>query len=240
MELIVRNDNSVAQAIGGLFENVDFSGMSAIVENIGDVSKDLTDGEKQLASQLVADWEVDIISTLEMKAEEMQQFVQFLDLSERLYYSTHNDNEMHDIYGEVLANKTGTLALYQQFLAKRQEAKEFEQEKKPHQTILGSDASFAEKTKAETDYAYEISVFEVDLTRLIRQSLKLEREWKKEILKNTEVQELLLGAKKFKKGLTKLEKECKTKSRLAKLNIAVNSKEARAALAELLNFKIAI
>ena len=246
MELIIKGNNSVGQAIGGLFESVDFSGMTPLIEKIGDTSKDLSDGEKQIATQLVDQYERDVLSSLAEKGVEMKQFIEFLSTGERRINAynfgdiENHDNYMHDLYGHVLAEKTGTTGFYEAYLEKKDELSDFRSNKKPEKEILGVDSTLKDKLKAEKDFEYEQSIFEIEQTRLERQMFRLEREWKKEVLKNKEVQELLLGAKKFSKQVTKLEKDLKNKTRLAKLNVAISSKDAREALAELMNFKISI
>lgn len=244
MELIIKGNNTVGLAIGGLFENVDFTGMTPLIEKIGDTSKDLTDGEKQLASQLVDQYEEDVLGSLAEKSKEMTHFITFLNPNERRTHYYHNyeshDNYMHDMYGHTLADKTNTMGSYQAYLDKKDELAEYRDTRKPEKPILGADASVKETIKHEKDYEYELSVYEIEELRLERHMYKLERDWKKEMLKNEEVQELLLGAKKFAKQVTKLEKDLKSKTRLAKLSVAISSKDAREALAELMKFKIAL
>lgn len=236
-QLIVKKENQISLVMDDLFKEVDFSGLNKVIDNIAE-HNEFTENEKQLANELIEQWNEDVISRLYTKNAEMGSFLEFLDTSERrggFYEHLRDDIDLIEDYGEILAEKTNTLSEFDEYMNARN-VLEDHQQNRPEKNVFGLDTSISEKLEKEKNYELEMKKYEIQEVKLKREMYTLDRKWKKLINENKDVKKLVQQAKKFNKNLNKLVKESREKARLAKLNVSISSKESRKILRELLDF----
>lgn len=229
--------NSVAALTHDLFKDIDFSGISTAIENIGAHNQNMTIEEKEMATSIVTQWQKDVIVRLREKGTEFSNFVSFIE-----HTSTHgriSGQDLFDEIGEELADKTNTVTQYDKLIAALDELEKHYQTR-PIEPIEREDRTYKEKLEEEKKYSLEKAQYNLKETKLVREVYLAEFEWKKLVKQNKEVKELLKKSKRFNKDIGKFTQMCEDKAQLAKLNIAVSNKGVRDSLRELLNFNATI
>lgn len=229
-------NNSVAIITNDLFSDIDFQGISAAIEKIGQSNGSLTTEEKEMANAIVSDWQHGVVGKLHTKNNEMNDFIGFFEVGS--HGRVVGADKLED-FGELLADKTRTVLEYDALVAIL-EVLEDHQQTRPEQPIEREDRTYKESLEEAEAYRLGVAKYDLTQTRLYREVYQAERAWKKLVKENKEVKELLKKARRYNKDLGKFTDLARDKAQIAKLNITVSDKVVRESLRELLDFSIDI
>src|SRR5690606_3787938 len=101
MIVIAAAKNPVAVVTRGLFDDIDFSGISAAIEKIAQSNGQMSVEEKEMANGIVDQWQKDVIDRLYGRSNEMSRFIKFFEVSPG---DTPNRDKLED-FGLELAQK---------------------------------------------------------------------------------------------------------------------------------------
>lgn len=225
-------NNSVAAITSDLFRDIDFKGISQAIENIGNHNGTLGVEEKEMASELVAQWEQDVVTRLRDKGHEMNEFVQFFNTG---YEGRVSQQERLEDIGADLAAKTNTYNEYTALVQTLEDLEDLHQQR-PIQPIEREDRTYKEKLEEEKKFQLDMAKYNLAVTKKNRELYQYETAWKKLLKQNKEVAELIKKAKEYNKSVSKFQQNCHDKAQVAKLNIMISNQDVRQSLRELLDF----
>lgn len=221
-----------------LFETKGFEEINQTIENLGNHTGTLTDKEKEFAVQIVGSWERNVLEEVQEKKTEIEAFIQlFKGERGRDYYIKDRVVDLIEEYGEELAEKTNTVPLFEAYLEARKELKQ-EEKFDIDEPIINETMSVIEEKSSIMNYELEVTKHKIVVKKLRNTMYKAEREWLEVLEKNPLVASMLEEARRAKRKLAKMDRECKKKSDLAKLNITISNEEMRKTLKELMKFSI--
>jgi hypothetical protein len=229
-------NNPVGQLVNDLFRDIDFSGIAQAIENIGNHSGSLTVEEKEYATDIVKQWESDVISRLNDKAHEMQVFLNFFEPARNGYLS---NEDLFEEVGEELAKRTNTKNEYDAVVRIYKELRDL-YDNRPEQPNFDENTTRKEQVEKEKAYEKEMAIYNMKVKHKERELYLADKKWKELLKQDKNVDELLKRARKFTKNLSKFKSMCHDKAQVAKLNIMVSQTNVRQALRELLNFSATI
>lgn len=219
-----------------LFGDIDFNGLSGALDAMADASGELTVEEKEMAIGIVKEWDNNVVTRLREKGYEMDTFINFFNSN---YSGTNLGHLTLQEFGPELAEKTNTENEFKAVLTAEDELRQHH-DSVPEQPIPSETDSYEDKVRAQKEYEAEMSIHKVKDTRLQKQLNVAIGEWKRALNETTPVKDLLAQARKFKRGVGKMQQTAHDKAQIAKLNISISSKTARDSLRELLNFTTTI
>ncbi len=233
--LVISAGAQLQTNVFNIFKDIDFSGLSAAIEAIGDHTGELEKDEKDFAIKIIGEWEDSVISRLNNHSQEMSQFVNFF--SNNNYYGggIFTDQRL-----EALADQSNTRMLYDAWQEAKEALNEHDLNAPESPWLEDPDLTYAEKQVAQQEYRVLNTKHGLATTRLTRKVNEAERTWKKAVNKDEGVKELIAKAQTYVRNVSKYSNECSDKSRLAKLNISIASKDVRASLKGLMDFAIGI
>lgn len=233
--IATKEDNKLALALTILNE-VDFEGLNNIIDKLGNNSNVLTVEEKQAASEIINEWQNDVIDKLQHKYHETSGVLAFFGVDDNSYRFWGNKNtEFTEDQKMILAEQTDTKELYEkceQLLVEIQD----HQLERPDNYIEDPDLSYNANLLARKDNEKLHMLYNMEHTKLTKAREKAEATWIKALKKDKKIKDLISTTRKYNNNIEKLKSDCKNKSNLAKLGINVSSLETREALKELLSF----
>ena len=211
-----------------LFKDIDFSGLNAVIDNIATYSHELQETEKELANDIIDEWQKSVIARLQERGNEMRRFLQFFEINEC------SDPLFIEI-GEELAVKTGTESLFKNVMDAIKTYKAT-QSSKPEKPITDLETTLDTELTSTSSYKLETKKHEINLEKDRQLLRKAERKWKNELTEHDEVKALIQKATQYQRKLTTFRFDCEDKGQLAKLNVSISNQDVRNSLKELIEF----
>jgi hypothetical protein len=232
-------NNAVAKAVvNDLFKDIDFTGISTAIENIGNVNGSLTAEEKEMANSIVDQWQNDVMARLRNRGHEMSDFVDFFEVGSNGH--VRGADKLDEI-GEDLATQTKTVKEFQHLQDLLDELMDlFETRPEEPSNQLNINKTQKEILEEENQYKLDYAKYNLAVKKKQREIYLAEKAWKKLLKQNKEVAELIKKAKKFNKEMSNFTNMCHDKAQIAKLNITVSNVDVRKSLRELLNFSATV
>ena len=218
--------------------NMDFNELSGMVDKLGNKSMELKIEEKQTASNILLEWEENILKKLDKHLKKMNFVKQWeKDYKNILIIGRYNkpfctrcpslDHDEVVISKEMvmdISKQTNTLKITELIF---KEIEEFEDIVKVKTNI--------EEDYNDEDYSRTTALmFVLEKTKLELKLAKLEKsifsnikKWKMSISKIKIFQDFMLKANKFRNDFDKFVELCKSKGRLARLNINIDDQDFR-------------
>lgn len=221
---------SLAVGLPKLLADIDFNGLNAAIESIANNNGSLTDKEKELAVNIVGEWERTVIERVRNREYDVNSMLNSFDPS-------NNHISFDEEESEQLALATGTMAsykTYQDIVEQVRELRDDMPEKEPKE--LGT--TVQQQIDDENQFTADMAKYQIEMSRLQRREFLALKAWKKELANDQKVKDMIANARKFKKNISKLNNQCSDKARLAKLNISISSQDVRDSLRSLINFSI--
>lgn len=242
-EVAVVNQNQGGQLvdISGLeiFKDVDFKGLSGAIETMAQNNKELAPEEKQMAIQIIDSWQSNVVERLNDHSNDMNGFIALFEVGNYNYHygvTTFPEETL-----EAIAQKTGTLTLYQAWKAAdavyEEESLKLKDLERP---VPDLETTYQEQLDAQKNYELEEAKLRIRIGKLRHTAERAEGEWKRTVKQDPGIKGLLAKAKSYTRNLNKYTRECESKGQLAKLNISISSEAIRNSLKELLEFAVTI
>lgn len=229
------SNNQIAPLVQDLFQDIDFKGISSAIDNIANHNKTLAPEEKEMAADLVDQWEADVVSRLNNKGHEMNQFIDFF----KVKGAELRKSEQFDLIGYDMAIKTKTKKEHKALVDAIEQLSDL-YDRRPDAPVEREDRTLREQLEEESQYKLDLAKHNIAEKKIKREIYLLDKKWKTQLLKNKEVNELLKKARHFTSNLHKFSNLCSDKSQIAKLNIAIANDDVRNSLRELLDFNMTI
>lgn len=223
-----------------LFGDVDFSTLNGSVEALANASSELGDEEKKAATNILHEWEYNVLERLEDRKTDVENFLNFLNGKE--FYSYRYDSFEDEIGIDALAEmsqKTKTTKEFKAYVNAREAYESFKLNA-PEEPIDDVTLSYEQKELERREYELLRTKFEIGKKKASRKITLTRRVWLKALVSKEEIKELMRSLTSYKRKLNKFKGDCKAKSQNARLNVAISSKEAREAIKDLLDFAIEI
>jgi len=215
-----------------LFKELDFKQLNGSIEKLGGCSKKLSEKEKEIGTNLLGEWEHNVIDKLNTKENELKSVVNFVNNGECNY---NFDSNYYDKMKTTLVEMSGTQQDYETFLAIEKQVKELELETPerpnidPNKTIIDNDKIYGDYERTLVDF----SIKEKKLRFTLKQA---HAKWLADLRKNENVKAMIGGIDAYLVKLKQYKADCKDKAHLAKLNIAISDAATRKAIKEIIEF----
>ena len=231
------DQNPIAVIAPSLFPHVDFNGLNATISTLANHTAELTPEEKVSAVAIVRDWEGHIIKRLRTKAGELQSMLRYFGVS----YNGNYYGGAADINEDVeieLARVTETMEPYEAYVEALEEYEDYVRTERPESPFIDTDTTLEQQEKLNADYTAAMATFKIKVRNLEHKRNVRYTTWKRQMQADPNIKLMIKDAKKFLGSITDLEASCSEKSKLASMNIAINSPQVREALKDLLTFSI--
>lgn len=235
-EVIVLTGKGLAEELlPNLFSDINFGGLNNAIDKMGESSHQLTIEEKQMAIGIIEDWNSNVVKRLHNKEQDMSVIEWFFKDN----YQLNLGHMSLDEFGEDLANKTETLALYNEM---RQAEKELQasSDDRPIAPIKDTTTTLEEQIQEGKKYEAEVLLYDIKHAKLQKLYNSSVIKWKRALLGTDIVKDLLVNVRKQKRAFSKFYTEADDKTQLAKMSISISSDKARDALKELFKFSTTI
>lgn len=234
-QVVVANVGSVLRE--NIFADIDFSLLDNAIENIGNHSSNLTDGEKEMAVEIVNTWEEKVIDRLHDKRYDLSQLKHFLSIptSEDDLFDATEYLELES----VLAAQTSTEHLYKILVAARDEL-EAHTKKEPLPPIVEHNTVVEVDIQQTHSFYAELQIFENKSNALSRKILIAEKNWKTALADNSSIKHILNLVHTKLGEIKKLILTSSEKSSVAKIQIAIPDEEVRNNLKAMFDFSKSI
>jgi len=212
-----------------MFVDMDFDTLNGAIEQLGTFSGKLTDKEKELAVNILTDWEKNVIDKVSVKKRELKDVISFVK-GGYLY-----DTEFTFKISTKLAEVSNTEDLFNIYIENKQKLIEFEQEI-PVKPLHNPSLTEFENDEIYRDYVFELTKSNATI-KLFKYNMTLShRQWFNKMKKSQEVITITGEMDAYLVKLTKYNTECKDKSQLAKVNISIANEDVRNSIKEIINF----
>lgn len=222
------------QIVPNLFNDIDFNGLNNAIDNMAAASGDLSESEKQVAGEIIDNWNDSVVSRLDEKTSEMESIIDFFNA--KLSRTNMSNMELED-FGPALAEKTNTKQAYDKITNNLQDLDQLE-DSKPQKPAKSEKDTLEEDIKKQNKYEAERAVHKLKEARLEQTLRNNIGKWKREMNESDVVADMLRQARKFMKASRTMYNEANDKAQLAKLNISIASESARTSLRNLVDFTI--
>jgi hypothetical protein len=222
-----------------LFKGVDFAGLNKTIESLAENNKELSNEEKTLAVQVINDWTNSVTDKLRVHQSEMNSLLNFFDGNGygNNYYNGRHHGVIDDAKQEELAGVTNTLDLYNKYRDADELVNDLRRNT-PEYPVENVDETKAEYVIRMRDYEKANALHSLEISRADRTKSLAFNAWKKAIIANPDIKDILKKARSYVKNVDNLYTDCKNKGNLAKLNVTISSANVRTALRELLDFSV--
>jgi hypothetical protein len=234
-----KKSNDIA-VFNDLFGDIDFSTLNGSIESLASVSGNLNEDEKSAATNILHEWESNVLERLNARNDDVNNFLGFL--TGREYYNYQYNSFEEEVGIDViaqLAKKTKTTKEFKAYLDAKDALDAFELTK-PEEPIDDVTISYEEKEIERRQYELLQTKYDIGRKKASRKITLTRRAWLKVMVTKDEIKELVKNLNSYKRKLNKFKGDCKAKSQNARLNVAISSKEAREAIKDLLDFAIEI
>ena len=223
-----------------LFGDIDFSTLNGSIESLAKASGTLGEDEKRAATDILHQWEENVLERLEDRKSDIENFLNFLAGREHYGYRyEYLEDEMGmDAFAD-LSKKTKTMKEFKSYLEAK-EAFETFLLNAPEEPVDDVTVSYEDKELERREYELLRTKYEIGKKKASRKIILTRRTWIKALVANEEVRKLMGNLASYKRKLNKFKGDCKAKSQNARLNVAISSQEVREAIKELLDFAIEI
>lgn len=215
-----------------LFQELDFKNLNGAIVKLGSSSKKLSEKEKEIGTNLLGEWEKNVVEKLETKERELRAVVDFINSGERNYSF---DSNYYDKMKVALVEISETKKQYEEFLAAEIKLSELKLEEPvrpnidPNKTIIENDSIFGDYERKLVDF----SIKDKKLRFLLKQA---HSKWISAIRANERVKAMIGGIDAYLVKLKQYKSDCKDKAHLAKINIAISDMATRKAIQEIIEF----
>lgn len=235
-EVIVLTGKGLAEELlPNLFSDINFGGLNAAIDKMGESSHQLDLDEKQMAIGIIEDWNSNVVKRLGNKEQDMNVIEWFFKENYQLNLGHMSLRE----FGDDLARKTDTLVSYN---AMQQAEKELQAsyDSKPEAPIKDTTTTLEEQIKEGKEHEAAVLLYDIKHAKLQKLYNSSVIKWKRALLETDVVKDLLVSVRKQKRAFSKFYAEADDKTQLAKMSISISSSTARDALKELFKFSTTI
>jgi ribosomal protein L17 len=224
-----KQNTAIAIVGKGLFNDIDFASLNKAIDSLGGASKTLTSEEKTAGTDIIHEWEDTVIRRLRNKNTEMRNIVYFFSAG-NLNMNIFDKNQL-----AALAVQTETDDMYQVILDYDEEIADLNAER-PERPDHDLNLSELQNLLNGKEYEMAMLKFTKRVGAIELKRNKAIKEWKKALIKDDSVKEMVAKASEYDKSLDTAINQCKEKSQIARLNVMIGNDDVRASLRELLNF----
>lgn len=218
--------------IHNLFNDIDFDGLNGAISEMAKTNKDLTPDEKEMARNIIDEWNGSVIDRLRNKSRDMRGLLYFFRPESN---GTVINNINLEDFGPEIAKNTNTVKEFEIVLSLIEQSRDI-QNNKPVEQPRPANSTTEEEIERKNNYQTEMGLYELQRTRVNKETNIAIGKWKTIMCESNVVKEILAGARKFERGYDDMTRQAKEKSQLAKLNISISSDVVRKSLTELLTF----
>lgn len=213
-----------------LFKNVDFSGLTNAIENLGNHSTDLTAKEKKYAVEIVNNWNSNVKDRINLHNQDISNILSFFvpDANSTLN-ATITLKKL-----EQLSEAVGLEQLFTEYTNLTESISSKSQEIQYY--FEDPDKTYTENKLVKNKLDYENAKLHIQIEKL--KSLQRNKlvTLINEMNKTEPIISLIENSRIYSTTVKKMKNECDIKTDMAKLNIYISSTETRKALKELMEF----
>ena len=243
LTIVKQQENAVGALATGMFKDIDFAGLNRIIDVIGDKSANLGAEEKMAATEIVSQWENNVLARLKANGNKMRGMTQMLNKNSQSHLwlnPTVGSNYMSQEQIDQIVFATDTKALFKEAQLAYEMQHEFRKENAPESPYTDDNMSYNEIARLTKRYEAEQSRYNIECTRYARKTHLAFQAFIKVLVKHKSVKEMLKKAEAYTASLEGYTTECQNKATMAKLNIQISSSEIRNMIHEMLDFASSI
>jgi hypothetical protein len=216
-----------------VFNELDFSQLNTAIEKLGSTSKKLTEKEKEIGTQLLTEWEKNVIEKIENKRKELSAVRDYIKNGAENFWGF--DEAFITKTKEQIVNISGTKDLYNKYLAAKKKSKA-ESLKEPKRPTMDPNKTINENDRLYADYERELVEYNITARRLEYVTNTLHNKWMAAVRKSSNIKKMIIAMDNHMLNLSKYKVECKDRGHLARLNVAISDEKAREAIKEIIEF----
>ena len=222
---------TAVETINGYFADISFKELASSIEMLAN-SHDhkMSDSEKQIASEIIDRWQEDVVNAISEKEREANSYIHSFESSSP--YMRIPEEEL-----ETVVNATGTRALYDKYIALKENVVKIEMDH-PKQYRMDIDDTVQDVIDGRESARAKQLKYNIKLASARTMEENALVELKKELLKHEVVREFLRKARSYKRKVSKFKKECHEKGQLAKICVLIDNENVQKVLKELVDFSV--
>ena len=214
------------------YTNVNFDDLNKSITKLGQYKGRLSKEDKKMGTELLDDWQENVISRINQKEHELELIEGFFGIKDG-YYNFQAGEYQH--MRENMATLSNTGKYYTKWLEVQNEV-ELHKLKLPQQPEYDPEKSEIENDKQYTSYHKEKVEYDIERKKLAFAETKAWNKWLYEMKKSKEIKDFLSKIVSYRRQLNAYKNDCKTKTHMAKVNLAISNDDVRASIQELLEF----
>lgn len=238
--LSVGEKELVLAAGGKLFDEIDYTSLDNVIENIGSHSGELTTDEKMYAADAIGQFENRIVSTLKNKQSNLREFLRVLQISPSCdFYEVLRFVDAKKYVSKLLSlNDKETLVAFVERFNKVvdlvEEYNEYKETNCPEEPILDTyNMTQAQIEREKFKYKNKKLTYDTKLKQKQYEIRKMFYVFKKDLDKNREFKEFIKTLNVQTANATEATNIVQEKCAMAKMNVMISSADVRKILREL-------